>query len=464
MISLFFFVATTTVILVFSLSPVQAGFSRPPAQNNAASSAKPAGCPDGAHYDENNQCVGDSYNEPTTNSNISTESAPVTAPVVNNTCNALQAKVRLCENTSNDAKTACDSEKDSTLQSTAREVQDKASMADQLIKAAGVNGGCSIALQAVSTMAGVWDSFQTSCKDSIDKCSTTCEKIQNDLIANDCPTTSLDKSLAVCNSQKAVAKKATNYVASIQQMVAQTQACKAQLSGQPIPQTCFTNPNTPECVAMLGNGDCSDPKMASGVVCACRNGMGSTACQQAMNTQNSASSTGNLSNASTHLTAPTSNTGEHPDFSNIGLDNSASGANDNKPGEDPGGRMGGAARIDKGGGGAPMGDSAGGGKTAGAPINTNVNGGIGRGGGGGGAWGGGYSNNDGANRAAGGGGGAGAGSPNFDKYRPHLAYQGGRRELAGVVGPDGLLGPHADFWQTIKNRYNYEYQQGTLKP
>ena len=150
-----------------------------------------------------------------------------------------------------------------------------------------------------------------------------------------------------------------------------------------------------------------------------------------------------------------------PDFGDP-LSELSPGSYKPQAGEEVGGHMGGSANVGSGGGSGGGASGSDNGSTAGG-VNTNINGGFGRGGGGG--WNGGSGGRGGAGRYAGGGVADSNRVPNFNNFRPQMGYHAPpRRDLAGVVGPDGLLGPHADPWQTIKNRYNYEWRQGTLKP
>ena len=390
-------------------------------------------------------------------------------------CQNLRNQMAVCYQQSQEAVMGCKEEKDSDLQAVLREVRDKTAMADQVLTNTGINGACGVILKSTSTVASAFLAFQQSCNEKRNRCISTCTQIKEqsdsmgcDRLDNFGSIVNLSGSLNDCNNLKVVVDQGNQFAQDLPGLAQQAAACQSAMNGQPIPEICATNPTAIVCQQAGNTGSCNDPSQATSVVCACRNGPNTTACQMAMSNSQKLNSQGSSMTAASNSRLQNAATGGKagsgaPDFGDLASE-MAAGSFKAQPSEEIGGRMGGSANVGGGGGAGGSGgadsaaDSAGG-------ISTNVNGGFGRGGGGGGgAWNGG-GNAGGAGKYAGGVGIEGNGFPNLNKFRPQMNYQGSpRRDLAGVVGSDGMLGPHANLWQTIKNRYNYEWRQGTLKP
>ena len=397
-------------------------------------------------------------------------------------CQSLMTAVTTCEQAAIDAATSCDEDKNSSLQTTLQNVRDTTAQADQVLSATGLNGGCDVVLKATSGLASAWSSFQSSCNEKRSACTSTCSSLMDNYNNNGCGTMStyeaigglIDRNINKCEALISVTSNGNRFSMDMQGMMAQAQACKAALRAKGDGGPCASNPGSLLCQQSLkeaaNSSNCSDPSQASNVTCACKGGVNTSACQAAMNnSQKLATGAGGLTQSSNSRLQNAAGKGVNaaPNF-----DDPAGelGAGSFKPqaADEIGGHMGSSASLGGGGGagGGNSGSNSSGDAGAGG-INTNINGGLGRGGGGGGgAWNGGGSGRagGGAGRYAG-AGGAMNGLPNLNNFRPQMGYHAPvRRDLAGVVGPDGLLGPHADPWQTIKNRYNYEWRQGTLKP
>lgn len=393
-------------------------------------------------------------------------------------CAAADAQRQKCFENSQAAQTSCDEGNDSSLQTTLRNVQDVTGQADQILSSTGLNGGCGVVLKAANSLSSAYLAYNQTCGQKVNSCISSCEAVESLAQACDAAsfTSSIDQPepLMACRDLESKQAQRNQFQNSVPALANQAAACKAALSAKGDGGPCASNPGSLLCQQSLkeaaNSSNCSDPSQASNVTCACKGGVNTSACQAAMNnSQKLATGAGGLTQSSNSRLQNAAGKGVNaaPNF-----DDPAGelGAGSFKPqaADEIGGHMGGSAGLGGGGGAGGGNGGSGGGSDGGAGgINTNINGGLGRGGGGGGgAWNGGASGRagGGAGRYAG-AGGAMNGMPNLNNFRPQMGYHAPvRRDLAGVVGPDGLLGPHADPWQTIKNRYNYEWRQGTLKP
>ncbi len=402
-------------------------------------------------------------------------------------CQEANVQRNKCFESSRAAVASCDESNDSGLQTTLRNVQDVTGQADQILTSTGLNGGCGVVLKTANALSSAYLNFNQTCGQQINNCLSSCEAFasavqacdaSNAKIIGDMSMSSIDQSepLRACQDQQGKQSQRNQFQNSVPALANQAAACKAALSAKGDGGPCASNPGSPLCQQSLkeaaNTGNCSDPSQASNVTCACRGGLNTSACQAAMNGSQklgAGAGSGMTASSNSRLGGATGKgTNAAPNFDDPAGE-LVGGSFKSQPADEIGGHMGGSAGLGGGGGaGGGNGGSGGGSDGSAGGINTNINGGFrgGGGGGGGGSW-----NGGGSGRAGGGAGryaGAGGainGMPNLNNFRPQMGYHAPvRRDLAGVVGPDGLLGPHADPWQTIKNRYNYEWRQGTLKP
>ena len=384
-----------------------------------------------------------------------------------------------CFANSQAAVASCDEGNDSGLQTTLRNVQDVTGQADQILSSTGLNGGCGVVLKAANSLSSAYLAYNQTCGQKVNSCISSCEAVEG--LVQACDAASFTSSIAqpeplmACRDLEGKQSQRNQFQNSVPALANQAAACKAALNAKGDGGICESNPGSLMCQQSLkeaaNSANCSDPSQASSMTCACKGGVNTSACQAAMNgSQKLSTGAGGglaLSSNSRLQGAAGKGVNAAPNFDDAAGEMGA-GSFKAQASEEIGGRMGNSANLGGGGGsGGGNGGSGGYSDSSAGGINTNINGGLGRGGGaGGGAW-----NGGGAGRAGGGAGRyAGTGNtingmPNLNNFRPHMGNPGPvRRDLAGVVGPDGLLGPHADPWQTIKNRYNYEWRQGTLKP
>ncbi len=395
-------------------------------------------------------------------------------------CLNLQRQMAVCYQQSGEAVIACKEDNDSNLQAVLRETRDTADKADQIVSGVGINGGCAAVLKATKSVSSAFLSFQQKCNQKRSQCVSTCTAINEEFERLACdkldlfgPIAKPAGNLRNCENLKVAADQGQQFSDDLPGLMNQVASCKSALNGgdsgdssQGL-QICASNPTATICQQFVASGGCDNPNMASSVVCACRNGVNTTSCQAAMNKSSSQklgtdAGQGLSASSNSRLQGGTGKKpgSSAPDFGDLNPELEA-GVFKSQPGEELGGRMGGSANVGGGSGGGGSGADQGGGGAAVGGIDTNINGGFRGGGGGGGSWNGGkgYGGSGGGKY----GGTYGNGFPNLNKFRPQMGYQP-RRDLAGVVGTDGLLGPHADLWQTVKNRYNYEWRQGALKP
>ena len=400
-------------------------------------------------------------------------------------CLNLQRPMAICYQQSGEAVIACKEDNDSNLQASLRSARDTADKADQIVSGVGINGGCAAVLKATKSVSSAFLSFQQKCNQKRLQCVSTCTAINQEFESLACDRLDLFSSIAKpagnlrsCENLKAATDQGQQFSDDLPGLMNQAASCNAALNGgdsgnsgdnsQGL-QICASNPTAQICQQFVASGGCDNPSMASSVVCACRGGVNTTSCQAAMNKSSSqklGTDAGLSASSNSRLHGATGKKpgSSAPDFGDLNSDLEA-GVFKSQPGEELGGRMGGSANVGGGSGGGGSGAEQGGGGGAVGGIDTNINGGFrGGGGGGGGSWNGGKGyGGSGGGKYGGTYGNVGNGLPNLNKFRPQMGYQP-RRDLAGVVGADGILGPHADLWQTIKNRYNYEWRQGALKP
>ncbi len=458
--------------------------------NQSATGASPLD-PNSGYYGTVGQGKGGAQNSKTPAPAPARQAAPANAPApeyeepqttsgstkTQRICAEANAQREICFANSQAAVASCDEGNDSSLQTTLRNVQDVTGQADQILSATGLNGGCGVVIKAANSLSSAYLAYNQTCGQKVSSCISSCEAVES--LVQACDAASFTSSIAqpeplmACRDLEGKQSQRNQFQNSVPALANQAAACKAAFNAKGDGGICASNPGSLMCQQSLKEaanaGNCSDPSMASTVTCACKGGVNTSACQAAMNGSQKLSNASSLAMSSNSrlqgATGKAVNAAPNFDDANGEM---GPGTYKSQASEEIGGRMGNSASLGGGGGsGSGIGGSGGYSESSAGGINTNINGGAGRGGGaGGGAW-----NGGGAGRAGGGAGryaGAGGainGMPNLNNFRPQMGNHGPvRRDLAGVVGPDGLLGPHADPWQTIKNRYNYEWRQGTLKP
>lgn len=401
------------------------------------------------------------------------------------TCSQIRQEIQDCKTTLETAKTACDGEKNSDLRKWSGIISDAQRGIDGLTGGA-LSMACSGLNQAAKGITNAVNVFQGQCSEKRQICKKKCDvKVissgcQRETFDNKPFEAAVDSFTSDCTALEGAQKNAQIYANDIKNLAGEVMACRqfaeanAMMKAN-IPQTCFTNPSAPGCQLALASGDCSNPANAMSPICACQGGTTSVQCQQAMAAANK--TTIGSGNSDIAAAAAKVNTGSSGGGASSGLNLSTNDimkdlatmgkAGSQGPGEDVGGKMGGA-NVDRGssGAGAPDGNQKGG---VAAGYDTNINSGFRGGGGGGGgggssgSWGG---RNNGAPSDPQSTAVNGPVSPNLNSFRPNMIYKPGtgQRGLAGVTGPDGLLGPHADFWSQIKNRYHDQWRQGNLSP
>lgn len=379
-------------------------------------------------------------------------------------CVEFTKKVDKCEEASAKAGRSCDPDKRSAFSKAIEQADGVtdviAGVGMQAAQMGMAMGGCGGAL-----LPGIQGGLSTAnevtdeCRKSHRACDKSCDDLSSDPLAQTCNVKGrINTAVNTCEKQEVEESKMESNISKLAGSIASIQSCASKVTGtadiSALQQyNCLMNPNQAACAA-TNSMTCGANNTS--ITCACQGGMASQACVMAMNKN------GLVTTASNNAAL---------EAARLNVDGKASGAaglttaelnsmmggmqqGERPPGgdsEDLGGKKAGAA-IDPGGsmGGAPdPRHQAAGGDQEG--INKNILGGTGRGGGGGSSFGGGSGSPEkrADPRYA-------AGEPRFNlnNYKPNMAYQNyKRRDLAGITGPDGLVGPHGNFWANVKNRY-----------
>jgi hypothetical protein len=362
-----------------------------------------------------------------------------------NDCETVQKLYDACEKNNKKAVDDCNPEKEGDYTSVIAEANSISSSVNTLSGGA-LAASCNKLLQLTQATTSALGIYEGSCRESRSACMTSCEnlykKAQVSCSYNSNAIKTANDNKTQCEEELKV--KESQAGANAQRLMGlamQTKMCKQQFAALPG----FNLDDT--------KLDCNNPALAGNKICKCRNpaNAGDPDCGGSV-----AGSGGGLELGSQG--SPYSN-GKGVDLNKMNLSTNdpampiGEGGQENN--ENVGGKKGNGVNLgsSSGSNGSDPNRPGGGGGTG---YNTNVNGGYGRGGGG--AFG---SAGRSGGGAAGYAGTAGQpGLPNLNKFRPNMAYQPGGRNLAGVSGPDGILGPHADLWLQVKNRYNYKNQQG----
>lgn len=268
--------------------------------------------------------------------------------------------------------------------------------------------------------------------------------------------------IATCKNYESNVQNAQTAIANMTQTALASGKCKSALTNSGL-NPCLANPTAAGCQTLTS--DCSNPSVAaSDPVCACRN-PNSAACLQLTGGNATAFKGLNNSNGTPvgSGAAATTSGGSvklGAEFNSLDGQSSLSAkSGDHSPGEDVGGSKGGKGLAGgdsvRGAGGAGAGSAGVGGEEG---SKANILSGFRSGSGGGGGYGSpnygygtdGYGSSF-RNPAV---GSTANGGPDLKQFLPGGAMDPqARRGLAGIVGPDGISGPHADIWQNIKGRY-----------
>ncbi|MGZ3771155.1 MAG: hypothetical protein ACXVCP_15830 [Bdellovibrio sp.] len=330
-----------------------------------------------------------------------------------------------------------------------------------------------VALKESATTA--LTSFSSTCEDSINKCSSTCEQLVAAVKANPlCRSNfSLDVDLNSSDGQRKIASaegevaRCESYrekvdgakiaMNTFMKTLGEASNCRSALAANTqlaqLPNFCASTPNYPGCNPQAPV-DCNAPGSSTNKVCMCTKNPLDPSCFANQKTGSEVSAGGGIGDPSSRVSSAATNGfggGDIPDLPAIeqGKPNTAAG----KPID---GRQGANANFGSDGnsGGGPSGSGSGSGSGGsdsqasssgfyGSSGATSVYGSDGS-----------HEGQTAASRYAAAIGPAGrAGkNPDLTKYLPGGQYDP-RRGISGMSGPDGITGPHSDIWQKITNRY-----------
>lgn len=373
-----------------------------------------------------------------------------------------------CGSKNSDAVEKCNSENNNGLRNASYDMNKMMNQLD------GMSGGmlaasCNKLIQLTQAGAAAMTVYEGECRESRGECKSSCSgaarKFERYKYCNQTyekyARTAADNS-ETCDELKVRESQAANGMARMLASAHSAKVCAQAFQG--LPQNCFTNPNGPGCQANLQ--DCSTPEGSTALICRCKANPQDPACSVGGKPSGNSvvSGSGVTDSNHTYSDGKTLDVQAIMDSGTSLTPNGSAGANAtgaNGKAEEVGGKMGGQANVDKGagGGGGPTSGGDGSGDYQG--LNRNINAGY-RSGGGGGGWGAGSGSSSGGSNSTK-EANAGPQMPNLNKFRPNMPGVPGapvRRDMAGITGPDGLMGPHANMWKQINNRYNYKFQQG----
>lgn len=387
-----------------------------------------------------------------------------------------EAEANSCVSESQSATNSCNADKNDSILTSINDANRISSQVDNMTGGALI-GSCNSLLQMAQGSAASIGLYKGECGGARTQCISKCSSVKNNIETQSASNPAIRQAcqaalqkvsgpLSMCESTlKGRLDQADQNIARLVGLMGQAKNCQTQFSGLDM-GLCMTNPSAPGCGFSAASTDCNDPTAAAtNPVCICVKNPMDPSCGGSFKT-GSIGSSGVLAGANGG-SGLDSNYNSGKDISKMvdamGSSSIDQGKANNGSGEDPGGRKGGGANIDSGGSGNGGTGSGGGDESyAGGGRGTPSGFRGGGGGGGGGSWG-----PRGSASSSGRSGGSGVnskltvpGRPDLNQFRPNMNM--GRRNLAGVVGPDGLLGPHANIWVQVQNRYHYEWQNGQL--
>ena len=375
-------------------------------------------------------------------------------PSSQNDCDhsSLESELAKCQSGQSYAEGACDTEKDSGMNSAIKQA-DAAAQGLNQASAAGVNNACgvmgTVGMAANSAIAA----FQVNCglkrKSCMDDCSVIKKKAE--VCNNSSIVSSSNSAIGICQNLANKLQSAGQALSAIRQTASGATQCADASSGGAF---CKAFPSNVACQGQLAQNCSSTAYAASNPACACVSNPNSQQCAQSKAGSSDAignglaglSDSGNLKNdgSSLNLDDPLADSNYKPKTTEMGEDPGSAGG--------PGGARGGP-------GGNQIGGPGGAGKAVAEDRKGGIFGFMGSTGAGGGGFLGGAAKAVGKmfgyeQKEAG---------PDLRKFLPK-ANQGinAMRGLAGSTGPDGITGPNGDIWMKVKNRY--QAQIGTFIP